>query len=966
MSPRILTCARLCAVLLLAIYQPLSADTRGKISGTIKDLAEGNPLPGVNVFISAENLGAITNAQGFYSILNIPPGKHTVSASFIGYKLHTVQEVLVSSDQTTHLDFDMETAILEGEEVIVTAEKPLVQADLTSTRSTITSDDIKALPNESFQALLATKAGVTIGAGGAIHIRGGRSSEVLYMLDGIAGTNPFTSGLGLSISTNMISELTLVSGTFNAEYGRAMSGIINLITRDGGSKFDGNVRFQSGDMYSQNTDIFDDINQFTALNFNRTDLSFSGPLPLFGATFMLTGTLQDNKGWLYGYKEHNTWDYASLTTGSDPFIVITGDSSRVPMNPNNSLNVMGKITVRPWKTAKLTYQFTGAQAVSQSYSSSTDHGWRFNPDGRYTNESTNRLNALHFSQTLSERTYFTIKIAEKLATAETYVHKIKFPYTVLVDTDGDGILEEVTVPNWDYIRDNGAYLPNDTWYSLSDIDAAWIDPDAEWYTVTGWSDDSTTVDIDVPMYVPYNYPGESRTTVPADHFIYGGQRGGYFLSDHSTRTVKFDVTSQIHPAHQIRFGVESNQYRLHSNSMSILLLENRNYQPYVPPISAEGLNHDEYTREPFDFAVYFQDKIELENVIIQAGIRFDYFDARDSTFADFNDPRKDTLATAKSQISPRLGVSFPINDQGYIRFSYGHFFKMPGFSFLYRNPDLKYTSSSYNQFGNPNLEPERTVMYEVGLQQQISPTTAIDATMFYRDIINWLSSEYHFIDNELRYTRYVTRDYGNVRGVTLSLVQRARTGLAVNLDYTFLYAEGNASSADAVFFDNLAEPPRESEKKVVPLDWDVRTSANATVSYRTPGGLGLSLISKFSTGLPYTPTTTEGLRNAEENAGRKPVHMTSDFQAFKNFNMGRYNLQVTLKVYNLFDRLNERFVFTDTGRSTYSLRPAFAGDPAKIYPELVGSGIYSIEERLYTPTYYRPPRQVLMSLGWSF
>ncbi|MCH8327146.1 MAG: TonB-dependent receptor [Candidatus Marinimicrobia bacterium] len=953
--------------LTLIAAQSVFADTRGKISGTIVDIAGSVPMAGVNVFISAENLGAITNAQGFYSILNIPPGKHTVSASFIGYKLHIVQDVLVSSDQTTNLNINMETAVLEGEEVIVTAERPLVQADLTSTRSTITSDDIKALPNESFQALLATKAGVTVGSGGAIHIRGGRASEVLYMLDGIAVTNPFSSGLGLSVSTNMISELTLVSGTFNAEYGRAMSGIINLVTRDGGSEFDGNARFQTGDMYSQNTQIFNDIDQFTPLNFGRTDLSFSGPLPLFGATFMLTGTLQNNKGWLYGYREHNTWDYASLTTGATPYIAITGDSSRVPMNANNSINVMGKITLRPWSSAKLTYQFTGARGKSQSYNSAADHGWRFNPDGRYTNESTNRLHALHFSQTLSSKTYFTIKLADKLATAETYVHKLEFPYTVMVDTDGDDVLEQITVPDWDFIRDNGAYLPNDSaWYSISGVDTAWIDADAQWYTVTAWAADSSTVDIDVPMYVPYNYPGEARTTVPADHFIYGGQQGGYFLSDHTTRTFKFDFTSQIHAAHQIRFGAESNQYRLHRNNMSILLLESRSYQPYVPPISAAGLNHDEYTRKPFDFAVYFQDKIELENVIIQAGIRFDYFDPRDSTFADFNDPRTDTLATVKSQISPRLGVSFPINDRGYIRFSYGHFFKMPGFTFLYQNPDLKYTSSSYNRFGNPNLEPERTVMYEVGLQQQISPTMAIDATMFYRDIINWLSSEYHFIDNELRYTRYITRDYGNVRGVTLSLVQRASTGLSVNLDYTFLFAEGNASSPDAAYYDNLADPPRESEKKVVPLDWDVRTSANATLSYRTQGGLGVSLISKFSTGLPYTPTTTEGIRNAEENAGRKPVHMTTDFQALKNINMGRYSLQVTLKVYNLFDRLNERFVFDDTGRSTYSLRPTFAGDPAEIYPELVGSGIYSIEERLYTPTFYRPPRQVLMSLGWSF
>ncbi len=385
------------------------------------------------------------------------------------------------------------------------------------------------------------------------------------------------------------------------------------------------------------------------------------------------------------------------------------------------------------------------------------------------------------------------------------------------------------------------------------------------------------------------------------------------------------------------------------------------WQPYIYPNSHEGASHVEYRRAPVEFSAYLQDKIELETIILNLGIRYDYFNANDSTFTNKTDPVKNTTATAKNQISPRLGVSFPITDQGYIHFSYGHFFQMPPFTHLYRNPDLLTPAGTILQFGNPDLEPQKTVTYELGLQQQLSPTTAVDVTMFYKNILNWLSSEYNFIHNDFRYTRYITEDYGNARGVTVALVQRTAVGFSLNVDYTYEIAEGNSSSPDEAYYDALANI--ESEKKVVPLAWDVRHTANATVSYRTSGGLGISLITKYSAGLPYTPTI-QGLRWAEENSGRKPIHLITDLQASKTFNLGHHRLTASLKVYNLFDRMNERYVFTDTGRATYSLTPTYSGDPAEKYPDL--PGVHRLDEYLYSPLNYRNPRQILLSLGWSF
>ncbi|MCK4296769.1 MAG: carboxypeptidase-like regulatory domain-containing protein, partial [Candidatus Marinimicrobia bacterium] len=137
------------------------ADTRGKIAGRITDSETGLPLAGVNVYVAKEQIGSVSDTDGYFNILNLPPGQHDVIASIIGYKKVTIQRVGVASDQTSTINFELESSVLQGEEVIVIAQKPLVQADRTSSKAIITEEEIKAMPTETFQELLTTKAGVT-------------------------------------------------------------------------------------------------------------------------------------------------------------------------------------------------------------------------------------------------------------------------------------------------------------------------------------------------------------------------------------------------------------------------------------------------------------------------------------------------------------------------------------------------------------------------------------------------------------------------------------------------------------------------------------------------------------------------------------------------------------------------------------------------------------------------------------
>ena len=167
----------------------------GKIAGNVTDKQSGEPMPGVNVLVEGTTLGAATNLQGEYVILNVPSGKYTLRASFIGYAVTRVENLRVSLDLTTRHDFALAPEALTGEEVVIVAERPLVQKDLTATQQIKTADEIKALPVETFLGVLTTQAGVNTGADGAIHIRGdarGRSQRVHQR----AGEQCLESGAG--------------------------------------------------------------------------------------------------------------------------------------------------------------------------------------------------------------------------------------------------------------------------------------------------------------------------------------------------------------------------------------------------------------------------------------------------------------------------------------------------------------------------------------------------------------------------------------------------------------------------------------------------------------------------------------------------------------------------------------------------------------------------------------------------
>ena len=240
-------------------------------------------------------------------------------------------EMCIRDSRTTEQNFSLNQETIEGEEITVIAEKPLVYKDLTSTQKITTSEEILNMPVESFLGVLTTQAGVNVGAGGALHIRGGRSNEVGYFIDGVSVSNPFfTNSLAVNVSNKALSELKVVSGGFNAEYGNAMSGIVNLQIKEGRENYESSISFYTGDRFSNDISLYPKIDQFEIFNRKTIEGYFSGPVPLMKNKLTFNSSLRysSQDGYLYGIREHDVHDKANFFT-NDWYIEMGGNGDTV-------------------------------------------------------------------------------------------------------------------------------------------------------------------------------------------------------------------------------------------------------------------------------------------------------------------------------------------------------------------------------------------------------------------------------------------------------------------------------------------------------------------------------------------------------------------------------------------------------------------------------------------------------------
>lgn len=885
------------------------AGITGKIAGKITDAQTGEDLIGINVLIQGTTMGAATGVDGTYIINNIEPGTYTLVVSGVGYQKQIITDVKVSSDFTTRIDIQLSSEAINLETIVVEAKNPMIRKDLTSSKTIVDESQIQSLPVESLDQILTMQAGITKGAGGEIHIRGGRSSEVAYNVNGVSTVNPFDFSKTVSISTNAVQELSVVSGTFNAEYGNALSGIVNTVTKEGGSVYRGTLSFYTGDYASSHDNPFFHIGDFNPFSNQVIEGTLGGPIPGINnyVTFFISGRYNKDRGYLFGQRLHTIYDsvWVNPNNVNDIRVAATGDNAIIPMNPSEDFSSTGKITIKPFSAFKINYDVVYSKSNYKTY----NHDFKYNPDANYQRFEWSLLNSLEIRHALNNNTFYSLQGAHNIYDYKRYL----FP---LLDASGNAV----------------SYHPG------MDISSLHADP----------------------RYQPIHKL--NRTSVYT--FVSGGTLNDHYYQRSHTTELKFDLTSQVTSQHEIKLGAHGKNDLLDFEDFSIL----RDTLQYKTPtiLGPESSVHDLYSKEPRQFSTYIQDKMEFTSMIINAGIRYDYFNARSQYSPNINQPTQDLkMAEAKNTFSPRLGISFPITDQGIIHFSYGHFYQLPPYSFLYSNPTFE-DNVAIPTFGNANLDPEKTVTYEIGLQQQLTEDIAFNVTTFYKDVRDLLALQQIRVSSSFSYYKYVNKDYGNIKGLTFSFTKRKLpTDLfAISLDYTYQVADGNETSANSFFLD-LASG-RQTEKIPVPLDWDQSHTLNGVISYGGDKDWMLTLVGSISTGLPYTPYIYDNQIYLRANSGRKPVQTNVDLLFEKSFDLSEIVLTAFLKVYNLFDTRNERFVYDDTGRATYTLEANRSGPEAANALSAKNPLIKSATEYFIRPQYYSAPREVRLGLMIEF
>ncbi|MCP4634545.1 MAG: TonB-dependent receptor [candidate division Zixibacteria bacterium] len=861
--------------------------TTGKIAGVVEDAKSGMPIPGATIQLNGTESATQTDIDGEYFFINVPAGSHTVLVSIIGFQPIQKENVRVLLDLTTPIDFELDQVEipLKRRVEVVATRKP-IQKDLTATRSTITSDRISFIPNGlSVQNIISNMAGTVVDDRANLHIRGGRSGTVSYFYDGFSVQDPFFGTVGMRIVPEALEEINLTSGGFPAEYGEALSGIVNSVTKEGTRSYHGKIKFYEGATNPYNV-YRGTWRGLTRNGNNGLSYNLSGPTPFingFKSTFFLAGEYLMNNGYL-------------------------------PHNDQTQYSQMGKFSMQPSPSLKLTLigNYNSSEGETYTHRDNNNISYDFNLDGLPVYKRLSYLYGLKGSYQHSQKTILDFSYNH-------FYTETKFAPEHLFDV------------YWD-----------------------------QW---PGYSEDANGV-----------YNGtihEDNYVLSQDYFYTGFTTGDDFAPRYQKSSTDYDaismtLTSQINKHNQLRFGGEYRLYDLFWDQKQFY-----NLQPYG----------EKYSQSPVYAMTYFQNKMEFEDFIINAGLRYDYLNSEVYYWPDVIE--KDTpkiRASSKTQISPRLGVSHPISDRSIIRFNYGYFFQIPNFSDMYMNLDAN-LNSGLPLVGNPDLEAEKTIAYELGLNHMLSDDVRLAATVYYKDIKNLISTREIGRYGDSPITQFVNEDYGSVKGIDITIEKVARGNLSGSLAYSYMIARGNLSDPYDGYNDYITNTT-DSIMPVMeyPLAFDQKHTATLNLSYRVPrdwegnlfgmtvpGAWGLDMIGHYGSGLPYTVTNELGEREGGLNEARLPANFSVDMRFNKDVFVNKDNLFFSffVEIQNLFNRRNVLSVYSNNGRSDDDGRRA-GSDPD-------GDGPYTEDDanRYYhlmahDPQNFSAPRTFRVGLEFNF
>lgn len=834
-------------IFLLIFTNTLFAGVGGKLVGKVQS-AQGEPLPGVNIIIEGTSDGSASDVSGDYFILNIPPGNYTVKFMMIGYKTAVHQQVQIVSDFTTNLDAVMESQTLDAaEEVVVVSSRPLIKRDATATIRVVGAEDIQAMPVDNFKDILVTQAGFTRDENGGIHVRGGRTKEILYMVDGVVVKDVLEGDFNGSMNQNAIQEMSVISGTFNAEYGQAMSSVVNIVTKDGAYDFAGHLEYTTDQLNSspyhkpgafeylddayadEDTGyVYVDLRDSLFSYFENAPAGFYPKMLIPLLNIPVSGKVSLTLG-------------GPITPRSSYYISVlsSGNDSPLPHGVDVAQDIGLKLTTRISKNMKLVGMAYSASRLYQNYS----HSWKYVPQNHtHTFKGNDRLSATIY-HTLSASSYYRATLSNQRVATKTGVQEL----------------------------------------------------------------------------TPLEY--ERPLTDASVYFYASGHQGSYKDNQSTTNTLDLDVVKRINKFHHIKTGIN---YSAHSLDI---------YTEEDPWLGGTNFK-DDTTYTPNELSFFIQDKIELDYLILNLGVRYDKVDPRIgmwenvANFAVWDSVQQNFVAApvidapAQSKWSPRIGLAYPVTENTVFHFSYGHFFQTPDFIAMTYN-SVKDISTSLPLVGNAGVKPQKTVAFEVGVKQALSPNSKITATIWSKDIRDLLSTQSYQIIS-IPVVVYTNSDYASVKGVDITLDRQVSKGLNFNVSYTLSSARGNNSTPISGYFS--AYEDEEVPHKEYYLDFDQRHDLAINMSISTGRRDGPKLLAKYplsrmnaslllnvASGLPYTPYVDPTIQ-VELNSARKPWTYSLDLRVRKELKMGLLKPSIFIEAMNITNHENILVVNSRTGK----------------------------------------------------
>jgi outer membrane receptor protein involved in Fe transport len=970
----------------------------GKLVGVVTDASTKEPLIGANVILEGTTIGAATNLDGKFIILNIPPGNYNVIVSMIGYSKLTQKDVQIFIDRTTQLTFELQDETVQMEQVVVVAKKPPIIKDRTSSSTSIDDKQISAAPIEGLRGALDLQAGFQKDQKGNYSVRGSTSYEVNFQINGVEQTTSNTSApatFGTEKADNSwkydvnplgVQQLQLITGGFSAEYGNAQAGVVKVVLKEGAPKFTGEFRmeYRPAGQYHYGNYIYDKNNwewqkwgslenwmaqrenilKELKLDIRYAYLKDSDPdlyNQIVDREIAWAHDLwvknhepsDDNVLGVYDYTQYSYQRYLfgfGGPLGKDPNLLkfyISGEYKRnptrlpTPEKVQVAQNYILNLVYQPVPNHKFKLMGSYQSYLGGIWSGSSDIRWSglaFTPPGVSTKYLVT-IDPVREEQTVAQTLNWVYTInpqsfAEIILTHQQEKYELPFKYLA-----GYGL----EVDRADSLYDpSGTVLREGTWWEKDYFRA--------------------------PFSFSTNYYQDSRT-----------ENFGF----------KADYTNQITSNHLVKAGVNFNYWDMINNGVNSSFQANT----YV----ARNGFADYYKAYPINLGGYIQDRMEYEGMIANVGVRVEAYNFQARVPVDeynFLYPGTDgpgvlgTPVTEDSKtkviVLPRLGLSFPIGESTAFRLQYGHFASMPIFSQALSNK----TWVGWQGIGNPNLDPKLTINYEFGLQQQVGENHRLDLVLYYNDrvtqignqnIASYTGSRNQFAgfgsDNTPLY--YYFSYANNAFGSTLGFEATFETYATKNWSYRFSYSLSQTTAGNfgpsIIYPDDTRGYSTRNFTGEFLASWDRTHNLRALVQYFfNPGegpeifGVKLLANSIFSftytaqSGLPYTYVTDFDLKDVVYNR-RYPIESMVDFNFIKNIEFDTYKLILGVRIMNLFDNK--------------WITPMSTNDDIKLWVEegitMADPGTGNEPNRFsYLVAPYRAfsniPRQVLFTLGFGF